>query len=221
MHFIHCPTDTAIAARTTLIRQVLRRLKALRTYEGITSNVGKILDDVSRRCPIIIDHRGNDKDGDMSLTEALMGQEKIGWHEFCQGFYHKQWSILQERHYRRNGIRSHALSIDRWKIMFSTILVEYSLSCWNHRNEIIHGKEIAESRAKQRKRIQHQVRNIYKQRSEVRGTKYYKIFTMALKKRLKLGLQANTIWIGMAEEALRLHREMMSKNTLNNWLIPI
>jgi hypothetical protein len=221
MHFIHCPTDTAIAARTTLIRQVLRRLKALRTYEGITSNVGKILDDVSRRRPIIIDHRGNDKDGDMSLTEALMGQEKIGWHEFCQGFYHKQWSILQERHYRRNGIRSHALSIDRWKIMFSTILVEYSLSCWNHRNEIIHGKEIAESRAKQRKRIQHQVRNIYKQRSEVRGTKYYKIFTMALKKRLKLGLQANTIWIGMAEEALRLHREMMSKNTLNNWLIPI
>jgi hypothetical protein len=71
------------------------------------------------------------------------------------------------------------------------------------------------------KRPKNTVTNIHKQQSEVWGTQYHKIFNMAIEKRSKLGIQANTIWIGMAEEALRLHREMMSKNTLNSWPIQI
>ena len=54
----------------------------------------------------------------------------------------------------------------------------------------------------------------------MRGTRYYRIFKMPLKKRLKMGVQANTIWIGMAEESLRLHREMQTKNTIDRWLQP-
>ena len=94
------------------------------------------------------------------------------------------------------------------------------MDCWNVRNEAIHGKEIEETRKKRMERIKGIVKGIYKKRIEMRGTRYYRIFKMPLKKRLKMGVQANTIWIGMAEESLRLHREMQTKNTIDRWLQP-
>jgi hypothetical protein len=221
MHFLHCSKQQVIIARTKMIRNVLRRLKALRTYEGITSMVGKILDDISRRKPITIEYSNNARDGDMSMNQAMIGQEEIGWHKFCQGYCHLGWSQLQKRHYKCHSMNSKALSIERWKIMFTTILVEYSMDCWKQRNEYLHGKEVDESRQIRQKRIIKTMKELYKKRIEMRGTKYYRFFKMALKKHLKLGLQANTIWISVAEEALWLHRKSMRQNTLNSWLTPI
>jgi ribonuclease HI len=221
MHFTNCPVAHSIRARSDLIRKVLRRLKAMRTYEGIISTVGSILKDISTRKTIMIEQLVDRKDGKMSLNKALRGQETIGWNEFCQGYVHKEWARVQQIHYSRNGIRSHALSIESWKKKFTTTLLEYSMDCWNRRNETLHGKEIEETRKIRLERVQKMVKELYKHRSEVKGTKYYRIFRMAIKKRIKLGIQTNTIWIGLAEEALRQYREKVAKNTLNNWLIPI
>ena len=212
----NCTTYT----RTLLIRKVLRRLKAMRTYEGITSTVGSILDSISKRRVIVIDKDNLRKDGRLSLDAAMIGQEEIGWNEFCQGYCHKGWAITQNRYYKLNGVNSKALNIELWKKNFCTILGEYSMDCWTRRNETIHGKDLDESRKKKLERIKRIVKGIYSKRSELRGTRYYRIFRMPLKKRLKFGIQANTIWIGMAEETLRRHREMMTKNTIDRWLQP-
>ena len=87
-------------------------------------------------------------DRDMSMIIALTGQEKIGWVRMCQGYYHKEWAVIQARYYRRSGLNNKTLNIKRWKKMFSIILAEYSLDCWQHRNETLHGKEIEDSRKK-------------------------------------------------------------------------
>ena len=220
LHYLHCPAKLAIASRVLLIRKVLRRLKVLRTYEGITSTVGHILDRISRRGTIALEQGSYHRDGRMSLEEVMKGQELIGWNEFCQGYCHKGWARIQGKHYKSTGVKSRALNIERWKKMFCTILGEFCMDCWNVRNEAIHGKEIEESRKKRMERIKGIIKGIYKKRNEIRGTRYYRIFKMPLKKRLKMGVQANTLWIGMAEESLRLHREMQTKNTIDRWLQP-
>ena len=54
----------------------------------------------------------------------------------------------------------------------------------------------------------------------MRGDPNFKIFEMPLHKRLLMGKQSSKIWIGMAEEALRLHQENATKYTIDHWLNP-
>ena len=104
--------------------------------------------------------------------------------------------------------------------MFSTILAEYCLDCWQLRNETLHGKELETSRKKQLDAIRKQIKTAYKQKESMRGRPNFKIFEMPLHKRLMMGIQSSKIWIGMAEEAIRLHRENATMNTLDRWLNP-
>ena len=142
LHYLHCPDALSIKSRRTLIRKVLRRLKAIKTYDGITSTIGLILNSINKRETVVIDKSEYRKDGHLSLTGAMLGQEKIGWMALCQGYFHKDWTKIQFIHYKRAGIDSKVLNIDRWKKMFCTILGEYCLDCWHNRNEVLYGKEL-------------------------------------------------------------------------------
>ena len=104
--------------------------------------------------------------------------------------------------------------------MFSTILVDYSLECWKLRNETIHGKERDESRKIQQVKIKKHIRDLYAKKETLKGKTQYRIFDMPINKRLGMGIQSSLIWVGMAEEVLRLHRENATKNTLDHWLNP-
>ena len=104
--------------------------------------------------------------------------------------------------------------------MFCIILTDYSLDCWNSRNESLHGKEKDISRKKKLDNIRNQVRGLYARKRELHGHPNKKVFDMPLVKRLRMGIQSTTIWVGLAEEVLRLHREKATKNTLHHWLQP-
>ena len=118
------------------------------------------------------------------------------------------------------GKKSKLLNIGRWKKMFCTIMTDYSLDCWKLRNESIHGKETDTSRLKKKDRLQKQIKGLYKQRKELPESKKRRIFDMPLEKRLHMGIQSSTLWIGLAEEVLRRHREQLARNTLHHWLQP-
>ena len=113
------------------------------------------------------------------------------------------------------------MNIRRWKKLFSTILADYCLDCWKGRNETIHGSNDDKTRGTQLDTLRTQVKGLYSRKAElVRGTKFEKIFAMPKKKRLRLGIHSTIIWVDMAEEALRLHREEATKNTIHQWLQP-
>ena len=190
------------------IKDAIKKLNKIRTYKGTISHVGMILKAISERAELDLDWEELQKDGDMSLSIALQGQEEIGWYRMCQGYYHKAWAIVQRKHYKCMGTNSKQLNIGRWKKMFSTILVEYSLDCWRSRNETIHGKERDESRKKQLETIKKHIKQLYSQKETLRGKTQYRIFDMPINKRLRMGIQSSRTWVGMAEEVLRLHREM-------------
>ena len=220
LHYLNCPAPHAVKRRQACIIKVLSRLKKLRTYEGIMSNIGYILGTISLNEDINFDWDELHRDGDMALSLALIGQEAIGWNCLCQGFIHVEWAKIQARHYRRMGEKSKLLNIGRWKKMFCTILTDYSLDCWKLRNESIHGKETDTSRLKKKGRLQKQIKGLYKQRKELPESKKRRIFDMPLDKRLQMGIHSSTLWIGLAEEVLRRHREQLARNTLHHWLQP-
>ena len=88
------------------------------------------------------------------------------------------------------------------------------------RNEVLHGKDNDESKKLKIKSIKGKVRQLYKCKETLRGTKNYKIFEMPLYKRLRYGIQSITLWVGMAEEVLKLHRENTTKMIIVHWLQP-
>ena len=220
MHYLNCPAEHTIKRRRVHIRRVLQRLKNLRTYEGITSTIGLILEKISKQEEMVFDWEAMQSDGDMSLISALEGQQKIGWTCFCQGFYHKEWTTIQMRYYRRLGTNSRSLNIRRWKKLFSTILTDYSLECWKNRNESIHGNEIDESRKKKKAALGRQIKGLYNKQDELRGETKRRVFSMPLKQRLGMGIHSSKLWISLAEEMLRRHREKAKKATIYHWLQP-
>ena len=129
LHFLHCPTIQNVRERYELITKVLKKLKLVRTYEGICAVVRLILTRISDREEMDFVEELMDNDGELSLARTMGGQKRIGWLELCQGFCHRGWAIVQGKYYRKNGIETRSLNKERWKKMFSTILAEYSMDC--------------------------------------------------------------------------------------------
>ena len=103
LHYLDCPTERSTEIRVEAILKVKRRLKKLHTNEGIVSVVGYILTQISDREEMEFedeDFRGEDS----PLMTALEGQDEIGMLAFCQGYYHKEWSNIQQRHYASLGL---------------------------------------------------------------------------------------------------------------------
>ena len=220
LHYLECPMPHAKQRRKRGIKNALHRMKNLRTYEGIISLMGYILNQISEREEMNFEWEYLKKDGELSLIAALEGQEKIGWKSFCQGYCHSEWSRVQSRHYAKLGTTTRTLNIKRWKRMMCEILADFSLECWKQRNETIHGKEKDETRKKQLDNIRKQVKGLYARKGELHGQYNKKVFNMPLKKRLRMGIQSSKIWVGLAEEVLRLNREKATRNKLFNWLEP-
>ena len=219
LHYLECQSDNAKRTRIEAITTVTRRLKKFHTHGGIISIVRYTLTQIGNREDM--EYGKNEFIGeDERFMIALQGQDKIGWLDFCQGFYHIEWSNIQEKHYRTLGINSKTMNIKRWKKMFSTILVDYCLDCWKGRNEKIHGKDNETSRIKKLEIVRKKVRDLYKRRGEIKGEKQKKVFGMPMNKRLLLGIQSTRLWVGLAEEVLRMDREMATKYNITHWLQP-
>ena len=62
------------------------------------------------------------------------------------------------------------------------------------------------------------MKKIYRRRKEVTKTQEDNLFKVPLTQRLKFGIQALTLWVGKAEEVLRMNREQAAKYTIHHWL---
>ena len=218
LHYVKCKAEPMIAARQKSRLNVLTRLKRLRTNEFICSTISYILKSIGDCEEIQMYGERYESDDERNLLPALLGQKEIGWENMIKGFIHEGWAQAQQRHYMRLGVTSKVYSIKRWKRMFLTILSDYGHDCWTTRNEAIHGSSIKEGREVRKKRLVELTKELYKQKNDLRGSPYRRIFNMKLSKRISHGIQSLTLWVGKAEEVLKLHREEADKNTLDRWL---
>jgi hypothetical protein len=69
---------------------------------------------------------------------AAIAQDRIGWVGLTEGRISKQWSKLQDKHYRR--IQSKR-SAGQWAAGLVTSLLSITHSQWTHRNGILHARD--------------------------------------------------------------------------------
>ena len=167
---------------------------------------------------IELDQDEYNTEDERNLLPAILGHQDIGWDNFLKGFLHKGWARAQSIHYQRLGLSTKIYSLKRWKRMFLTIITDYVNNCWKVRNEALHGEATKEGRRVRKKRLVERVRMLYGKREELKGSPLRLVFAMRMSQRIKLGVQALTLWMGKAEEVLKLHREEAEKNTIDRWL---
>ena len=218
LHYVKCQRASAMEERERLRNTALARLKRLRTSECMCSYIGYILKKISLDETIALDDDVYRTEDERDLIPALLGQQEIGWEELLKGFAHKGWSSAQRRYYQREGLTSKIFSVKRWKRMFLTILTDYSNDCWKLRNEAVHGVLTKEGRVVKKARLVEQVRCLYKKKKELSGTPLRKVFNMSVEKRVRQGVHSLILWIGKAEEVLKLHREESDKTTIDRWI---
>ena len=69
------------------------------------------------------------------LRQAMIDQDLIGWNNMINGFFSKQWRLIQTTHLREIGSRkSPILWISRFQKRIWLIL----WSMWQHRNDYLH-----------------------------------------------------------------------------------
>ena len=77
------------------------------------------------------------------LQEILRTQSDIGWRNFQLGFWAKEWRGVQTAYAKERGRRSDG---NTWDPKAQLVLWKYVLSLWQHRNEVVHGKDYEERR---------------------------------------------------------------------------
>ena len=96
------------------------------------------------------------------IGEARRHQAIIGWDKLLQGFISEKWARAraQQQYVARlaPSDRKRALG---WEIRWTKCIIEFGLSLWKYRNEMVHGKSAAEHREKVRKAIEERVRAMY------------------------------------------------------------
>ena len=218
LHHVRCSVPSMINKRKKLCKNAISRLTRLRTNEGICSYTNYIIKKLSNNEEISLESETFYSEDDRNLLPAIIGQQDIGWENFLKGFVHEGWARAQNTHYRRLGLSPKIYSIQRWKRMFLTIITDYGNECWKMRNEAIHGEATKEGRLVRKKRLVEQVKALYRKKSELNGSPYRRIFAMRVSQRIKMGIQSLTLWVGKAEEVLKLHREEADRNTIRRWL---
>ena len=133
----------------------------------------------------------------------------------CQGYLHEGWAKYQAKYYTKMGLRSKYHNSSRWKKMASTIMGDYCLDNWDRRNKSLHGERTAETRVKLLEQLRKRVGHLFKKKTRLNGSKLKEVFKMPKEKRQNMGIHVTKLWIDMAEEALRLHREEVTKNKIH------
>ena len=74
---------------------------------------------------------------DITLSQAILKQDAIGWKSFVDGFLVKEWRIIQHRFMKsKRDPRSSIL----WMIRLQKRIWEIPWLLWEHRNNILHGE---------------------------------------------------------------------------------
>ena len=83
---------------------------------------------------------------DLFLCNAMSEQYKIGWTAFIQDFHSRHWMITQNEYCSDAGLSSYVSTGNVWASRLIGLLYEYADDIWKHRNGIVHGTKIKESR---------------------------------------------------------------------------
>jgi hypothetical protein len=162
------------------------------------------------------------------ILRLFAHQATLGWTTLLQGFPVTEWSSLQ-RFYMRHQPPPHLPSpssqphkratIESWKKMFTTELVSYTIDCWQHRNDKLHGALEILQDTQHKKLLHKRVRQLYTSSSILTRTDDRRYFQMPCRLRLKQRIVTLETWADTVGLIIKRHRERTARETLDTWIM--
>jgi hypothetical protein len=162
-----------------------------------------------------------------SIEQLFSQQQEIGWTAMSQGYLALQWGFIQRRYMRLNPrhmpnptpkqLKSDTVEV--WKKKFVTELINYSIACWQYRNDKLHGALEKISNTQRRQELEQQVRDLYSQSSILVHENDRKMFRMPCRLRTKQYTAHLELWVDAAGQMIRKRNELMKRGRLDHWIL--
>ena len=110
-------------------------------------------------------------------------------------------------------------TIEGWKKTFATELISYSIDCWQHRNDKLHGALDILHDTQHRKLLHKRVRQLYKESSILTRPDDKRYFHMPCRLRVKQRHVTLETWADTVGLIIIRHRERTARETLDTWIM--
>lgn len=198
MHYIQCPKIIGTTAHRQELKKLQESLRQIQTKDSIyclityaALNIGE-MDGYTT-----MEH-------DATCT-AFEEQSEIGWVTFFQGYISRSWETAQYDHDKDVDSNTRL----NWTGKLIQHLHGYTKNMWELRNHRVHGETIQEARNITVEKLRRRAMALYDHpdRQYIPFDASFNAFKQPKAHILRKRLQALEIWIDLAEECLRLHRE--------------
>ena len=163
----------------------------------------------------------------IAIEQLHTQQSLIGWNALSQGYVALKWGIIQRQYMRHNPRplpnptpkQRKSDTVEVWKKKLVTELINYSIACWQFRNDKLHGAVEKMSQSQQRKELEQQVRTLYSQSKILVHENDRKMFRMPCRLRTKQYTAHLELWVDAAGQMIQKRTEMMKRGRLDHWII--
>ena len=132
-------------------------------------------------------------------------QNKIGWDNIIRGWTNKMWQTQQEKHLRQNfpDNKTKAEKGKNWSLYLIEWLWSQGHSLWKDRCDKAHEKTGRSETAQQRSMVEAKVTALYKQAEHVGYLDRHKMFSLALKLKIKESAPRLERWLELPTPAVK------------------
>ena len=165
MHYCRCTADLAIARKKLHLDTLQDQLKAARTCPTLTR---ALIEAIANYCGISVDHPFVPTTSPRAhrIQQAIQAQQDIGLQHLLKGRFAKILLNLQLAYFQAHHMSNLNHPEIRWKAWRKKAIVavvSFTLTVWNDRNAIYHGKFLDNSRQELIAHVHQSVRNEYEQ----------------------------------------------------------
>ena len=226
LHYMQCTQDTMKKKRLQLRRALLDRMRRRNTDPLLLSILSYVLTCLDTASPIDFQPDWTTTPNASVISKLFDHQSALGWNTILQGFFVHEWSRIQ-RHYMRHHPQPQRLStstyrrptIESWKKTFATELISYSIDCWQHRNDKLHGALDILHDNQHRKLLHKRVRQLYKESRILTRPDDKRYFHMPCRLRVKQRHVTLETWADTVGLIITRHRERTARETLDTWIM--
>ena len=159
------------------------------------------------------------------LFQTMSEQSEIGWDQFLKGRITVQWKhIMRVRRKTAPKTEFIAKDADVWSAKVSTLMLNYLLQLWTHRNALVHGTTRQERQQVRRRKAISRVVQVYQRKPKLRSTDDSRYFRIKLGERLQQPTPNLEAWVNqveIAEASYSKYGEIHStlkQQTLREWM---
>ena len=206
LHYLECDNPRLLMTKQAQLGTLIKALKKLNTYPGITSTMATWLRsfddrlDTSRMQAFTYT--------DILLVQAIEEQNYFGVQALAKGLLTEKWSNTQAHWCHTQEI---PCDMRRWKKKVLVLLHDYTRTLWLKRNDLIHGETESKQLEIQKYKCKKRITELYQMSRQGLTIDDKKLFNLPLVYRVKGSVAGMKLWIDRAEMVFQKRKASSKK----------